>query len=133
MDEEDKPELQGPHQRPGQRLRHAREAAGLDRAAIAERTKIPERLIQAIEDGNFAAMPARANAASNAPALRVSGPGPVRVTGPPPRAVGAATRLSPGSWLRSLTYVSDRRHRRRPVCSVRRRPTSDVAENLILG
>ncbi len=46
----------------GARLRRAREEAGLHRSDIAARTKIPERLIAALEDGNFAALPARAYA-----------------------------------------------------------------------
>lgn len=46
----------------GLALRRAREAKGLDLASIGELTKIPERHLQTIEDGNFAALPARAYA-----------------------------------------------------------------------
>ncbi len=46
----------------GARLRRAREAAGLSVSDVSAQTKIPERLIAAIEDGNFAALPARAYA-----------------------------------------------------------------------
>jgi len=46
----------------GARLRAAREEAGLSRAAVGERTKIPERHLIAMEDGDFAALPARAYA-----------------------------------------------------------------------
>jgi len=43
----------------GARLRNAREAAGMTRADIAGITKIPERQLIALEDGNYAALPAR--------------------------------------------------------------------------
>jgi transcriptional regulator with XRE-family HTH domain len=43
----------------GQILCRAREAKGLSRAQIADLTKIPERLLLAIEENNFAALPAR--------------------------------------------------------------------------
>ncbi len=43
----------------GVRLARAREAAGLSRARVAAITKIPERHLLAIEQGNFAALPAR--------------------------------------------------------------------------
>lgn len=43
----------------GQKLRDAREAAGLDLSQVAAQTRIPERHLKAIEDGNFAALPAR--------------------------------------------------------------------------
>ena len=43
----------------GGRLRRAREAQGLSRADIAQRTRIPERHLAAIEQGDFAALPAR--------------------------------------------------------------------------
>ncbi|MBW8785343.1 MAG: helix-turn-helix domain-containing protein [Novosphingobium sp.] len=46
----------------GTRLRCARERAGLSRAQLAARTKIPERHLQLIEDDDFAALPARAYA-----------------------------------------------------------------------
>lgn len=42
----------------GARLKRAREAAGLTRAQIAGTTKIPERHLIAIEEGNFGALPA---------------------------------------------------------------------------
>jgi hypothetical protein len=41
------------------RLVRAREAAGLSRAQVAAQTKIPERHLAAMEQGNFAALPAR--------------------------------------------------------------------------
>jgi cytoskeletal protein RodZ len=43
----------------GTRLRNAREEAGLSRTDIARLTKIPERQLCALEDGNYAALPAR--------------------------------------------------------------------------
>jgi cytoskeleton protein RodZ len=43
----------------GDRLLRAREAAGLTRAQVAAETKIPERHLAAIEQGNFASLPAR--------------------------------------------------------------------------
>jgi cytoskeletal protein RodZ len=43
----------------GHMLCRAREAQGLTRAQIADLTKIPERLLLAIEENNFAALPAR--------------------------------------------------------------------------
>jgi len=43
-------------------LRRGREAAGIDLAGIGEITKIPERHLQTMEDGEFAALPARAYA-----------------------------------------------------------------------
>lgn len=43
----------------GQRLKQAREAAGYSLAQMAERTKIPARMLGLIEAGNFAALPAR--------------------------------------------------------------------------
>lgn len=43
----------------GQQLREAREAAGLDIAQISAETRIPERHLKVIEDGNFSALPAR--------------------------------------------------------------------------
>lgn len=43
----------------GMRLVRAREAAGLSRAQVAAETKIPERHLAAMEQGNFAALPAR--------------------------------------------------------------------------
>jgi cytoskeleton protein RodZ len=46
----------------GVRLRRAREAAGLSRADIAARTKIAERHLASIEEGNFAALASRAYA-----------------------------------------------------------------------
>jgi cytoskeletal protein RodZ len=54
------------HERPtetaGQVLCRAREAAGFARAQVAEITKIPERHLLAIEQDDFAALPARAYA-----------------------------------------------------------------------
>jgi len=43
----------------GQRLKAAREAAGLSLAQMSDRTKIPARMLVLIEAGNFAALPAR--------------------------------------------------------------------------
>ena len=43
----------------GQKLRLAREAAGQSRADIARITKISERLLVVLEEGNYAALPAR--------------------------------------------------------------------------
>ncbi len=46
----------------GLRLRRAREASGKTLGAIAGQTRIPERLLLALEEGNYAALPARAYA-----------------------------------------------------------------------
>src|ERR1700712_4601452 len=46
----------------GQILCRAREAAGFARAQVAQLTKIPERHLLAIEQDDFAALPARAYA-----------------------------------------------------------------------
>ncbi|MBU6268040.1 MAG: DUF4115 domain-containing protein [Sphingomonadales bacterium] len=43
----------------GARLRNARESMGKTRADFAATTKIPERMLAALEDGNYAALPAR--------------------------------------------------------------------------
>jgi len=43
--------------RPGERLRAAREAMGLDLTEIAARTRIPQRHLEAIEDGSYAGLP----------------------------------------------------------------------------
>ncbi|MDF0487966.1 helix-turn-helix domain-containing protein [Sphingomonas sp. H39-1-10] len=42
---------------PGERLREAREAQGLSLDEVAARTRVPLRQLQAIEDGNYAALP----------------------------------------------------------------------------
>lgn len=51
-----------PVETPGQVLCRAREAAGFARAQVAQLTKIPERHLLAIEQDDFAALPARAYA-----------------------------------------------------------------------
>lgn len=43
--------------RPGERLRAAREAQGLDLAELASRTRIPQRHLEAIEQGTYAGLP----------------------------------------------------------------------------
>lgn len=43
----------------GPRLRAAREGAGLSLAQMSDRTKIPARMLQLMEAGDFAALPAR--------------------------------------------------------------------------
>ncbi|WP_084583513.1 helix-turn-helix domain-containing protein [Sphingomonas azotifigens] len=43
--------------RPGERLRAAREAMGLDLPEIAARTRIPQRHLEAIEQGTYAGLP----------------------------------------------------------------------------
>lgn len=48
----------------GERLRAAREARGLTLAQVAGETRIPQRHLQTIETGNFAALPARTYAIS---------------------------------------------------------------------
>lgn len=48
-----------PQETAGQVLCRARETAGLSRTQVAEYTKIPERHLLAIEQDNFAALPAR--------------------------------------------------------------------------
>ena len=52
-------EAQLPLENIGARLRRAREAAGLSAAQIAAETRISQRQIEAIETGNFAALPGR--------------------------------------------------------------------------
>src|SRR5690606_30251070 len=48
----------------GERLRAAREARGLTLAQVAGETRIPQRHVQTIEAGDFAALPARTYAVS---------------------------------------------------------------------
>jgi len=48
-----------PLDRAGARLKRAREAAGTSLAQVAAATKIPERLLAAIEDSRFSALPSR--------------------------------------------------------------------------
>jgi len=43
--------------RPGERLRAAREALGLDLSEIAARTRIPQRHLEAIEEGTYSGLP----------------------------------------------------------------------------
>lgn len=43
--------------RPGERLRAAREALGLDLTEIAARTRIPQRHLEAIEEGTYSGLP----------------------------------------------------------------------------
>ncbi|HPB22512.1 MAG TPA: helix-turn-helix domain-containing protein [Novosphingobium sp.] len=52
-------EAQLPLDNVGARLRRAREAKGMSLAQVAAKTRIPERLLAAIEQGNFSALPAR--------------------------------------------------------------------------
>lgn len=52
-------EAQLPLDGAGARLLRARELAGLSRAQVSAATRIPERHLLAIEEGNFAALPAR--------------------------------------------------------------------------
>lgn len=59
MSQEFEGEAELPLDNVGARLARAREATGLTRAAIAARTKIPERHLAAIEAGDFGALPAR--------------------------------------------------------------------------
>lgn len=42
----------------GERLRHARETQGLDLGEVAQRTRIPQRHLEAIERGDYNALPA---------------------------------------------------------------------------
>lgn len=55
--ENDQPQL--PLVGAGERLKAAREAAGMTRADIAQKTRISERLIAKMEEGDFAALPSR--------------------------------------------------------------------------
>src|SRR6478735_2323332 len=48
----------------GERLREARESRGLTLAQVAGETRIPQRHLQTIEAGDFAALPARTYAIS---------------------------------------------------------------------
>src|SRR5688572_14004704 len=48
----------------GEKLRTAREARGLTLAQVAAETRIPQRHLQTIESGDFAALPARTYAIS---------------------------------------------------------------------
>ncbi|MFM5955532.1 MAG: helix-turn-helix domain-containing protein [Novosphingobium sp.] len=59
MTDEGVMEAELPLEGAGQRLLRAREAAGLTRAQIAEKTRIPERQLAAIEESNWAVLPAR--------------------------------------------------------------------------
>jgi transcriptional regulator with XRE-family HTH domain len=59
MTEDQVEEAELPLESVGARLARAREAAGLSRAAISARTRIPERQLAAIEAGDFAALPGR--------------------------------------------------------------------------
>lgn len=59
MNEETQAAAELPLDGAGQQLRRAREAAGLTRTQIAASTRIPERHLASIEEGNFAALPAR--------------------------------------------------------------------------
>jgi cytoskeleton protein RodZ len=59
MTEDRVTEAELPLETSGARLLRAREAAGFSRAQIAASTKIPERHLIAIENGNLAALPAR--------------------------------------------------------------------------
>ena len=52
-------EAQLPLETVGSRLRRAREAAGLGVAALAAQTRISQRQIEAIEAGDFGALPGR--------------------------------------------------------------------------
>lgn len=54
--------------RPGERLRAAREALGLDLSEIAARTRIPQRHLEAIEAGSYAGLPSITYAAGFAKA-----------------------------------------------------------------
>ena len=47
---------------PGERLRRAREAAGMSLQQVAAETRIPQRHLKLIEAGDFAALPARTSA-----------------------------------------------------------------------
>jgi len=60
--EEGMAEQYSPHLGVGERLRAAREAKGLSLEHIAAETRITERHLQQIEQGDFAALPARAYA-----------------------------------------------------------------------
>lgn len=46
-----------PPKRPGERLREARVAAGLELADVAARTRVPTRHLEAIENGDFSGLP----------------------------------------------------------------------------
>ncbi len=62
MSESDQVISELPLDSPGDRLRRAREAAGLSLADIAARTRIAERHLKSIESGNFIALASRAYA-----------------------------------------------------------------------
>ncbi|HQV02038.1 MULTISPECIES: helix-turn-helix domain-containing protein [unclassified Novosphingobium] len=59
MSETDVEEAELPLEGIGARLLRAREAAGMSRAQVAAITRIPERHLTSIEDGNFSALPSR--------------------------------------------------------------------------
>lgn len=59
MADELAPEAQLPLETVGARLRRAREHAGLSLAAVAADTRISQRQIEALEAGNYAALPGR--------------------------------------------------------------------------
>lgn len=46
-----------PPARPGERLREARESRGLSLAEVAARTRVPQRHLEALEAGDYAALP----------------------------------------------------------------------------
>ena len=48
-----------PPQRPGERLREARLARGMDLAELAARTRIPTRHLEAIEEGDYSRLPSQ--------------------------------------------------------------------------
>lgn len=52
-------EIELPLETVGSRLRRTREAAGLSLAQVAAETRIGERQLRALEDGNYAALPGR--------------------------------------------------------------------------
>jgi transcriptional regulator with XRE-family HTH domain len=62
MPQDEVEEAELPFENVGQKLGRLRQAAGLSRADLAARTRIPERHLAAIEAGDFAALPARAYA-----------------------------------------------------------------------
>lgn len=80
----------------GERLRQAREAQGLDLADIANRTRIPIRHLEAIEQGRFDAMPSPTYAIGFARSY-------ARVVGLDEREVGNAVRQSPQLPLAAAT------------------------------
>lgn len=80
--------------RPGEQLRSAREAQGLDMADVAARTRIPQRHLEAVEAGSYSSLPSATYAVGFARAY-------ARAVGADEVGIAAAVRDEvAGSWDR---------------------------------